>query len=274
MKNIEKLSGAKHAWLVSAERIKAAGAESNLTDALLCISGKIDEIIDAVNSPDVAKRVSLRDGIMLLKAMKDSEKKAKLSEQDAERKAILAASDYGPVNPEEWAAAIRGDKWPIQQDGDSEAIKMGYKASGWPDIKGAIFNGDELILGSDGQFKGEFGDKVREAEKQSLIEYWSEPSLNCIECNAAMGPHKKADLLIRMQSWADFYNKKDGFVADWSDNSKKWGIDINDGKAEVGHNTFMNTGLFQISVGSEERSNEMLKYFLTDINALIKSGSI
>lgn len=85
----------------------------------------------------------------------------------------------------------------------------------------------------------------------------------------------KAVLLIRMQSWADYYNKLDNFVAYWNDitTQPKFGIEITTvnscRRATVNCWKNSNRNLFQISVGTRERADEMLKYFKDDIEKLI-----
>lgn len=104
------------------------------------------------------------------------------------------------------------------------------------------------------------------------VEQWVEPGVKTESWGAytSANGNIKAHLLIRMQSWADYHNKLDGFVADWgTDRQYKWGIDINRKLISTDFSNTFNTFLFQISVGSEDRSDEMLKYFRKDIQSLI-----
>lgn len=219
-------------------------------------------------------------------------------EMEAERKSILAASDHG--NLEEFKAqveatakhfeavpvledrALRGNKWPQVGDADSEMIKMGYKISGGVDMaarQGAFkWEFGDLVIGKpdpdsepDGiHFTGKEYAEACGVDVASLpLQAWKEPEFY-LSVGAQRETYIKAKLLVRMQSWADYQNKLDGFVADWRNNHYKWGIDIKNGTAEVDRNTFLNTGLFQISVSSEERACSMLTYFSTEIAELIK----
>lgn len=86
---------------------------------------------------------------------------------------------------------------------------------------------------------------------------------------------KKAILLIRMQSWADYHNNLDGFVADWKDKErKKYGVKIEEHGAVIDWFRHGNLFLFQIVVVSEERAQQMLSYFCKDIQSLIDKGLI
>lgn len=82
---------------------------------------------------------------------------------------------------------------------------------------------------------------------------------------------KKAKLMIRMQSWADFHNNLDGFVADWKYGyQQKWGIRLIKDVPVISYNGGNNELLFQISLGSKERAEQMNEYFKAEIQELIQ----
>ena len=89
------------------------------------------------------------------------------------------------------------------------------------------------------------------------------------------GLYGKAHLLIRMQSWADYHNNLDRFVADWSNNmQKKYGVVIEDRITSIQPRQTYNGYLFQICVGTESRAAIMHGYFHKDIQSLIDKGLI
>lgn len=104
------------------------------------------------------------------------------------------------------------------------------------------------------------------------VDAWKEPQLRS---DLPILITDKAMLLIRMQSWADYHNKLDGFVARW-DNYDRYnhGIVVENYSVRSSINHFANVFLFQIVVPSKERANEMLKYFRKDIQSLIDKGLI
>lgn len=117
-----------------------------------------------------------------------------------------------------------------------------------------------------------------------VIEPWTEPKfyLNSFATfldgkdKLTIDIYVKAYLMIRMQCWADYYNKMDNFVAEWNytTTQRKYGIEIiseYDGIRGAIISIWKNSNrhLFQISVGSEQRAIEMLKYFRDDIDTLI-----
>lgn len=104
------------------------------------------------------------------------------------------------------------------------------------------------------------------------VDAWKEPMFRS---DAPIELTDKAMLLIRMQSWADYHNKLDGFVVDWSDRSRyKWGVKIIYRELTKQAFSQSNPFLFQISVSSEDRAKQMLDYFRKDIQALIDKGLI
>lgn len=81
---------------------------------------------------------------------------------------------------------------------------------------------------------------------------------------------KKMRLLGRMQSWADFHNKLNGFAPDWSDDCQyKYGIELNYRNTNVDCRQYRNQFLFQIAVSSKKIGLDMLSYFKSDIQELI-----
>jgi hypothetical protein len=86
---------------------------------------------------------------------------------------------------------------------------------------------------------------------------------------------KKAKLMIRMQSWADFHNNMDGFVPDWcnTDTQTRWGIILDRKRFKADWHPY-NYLLFQICVGSQVRSKQMLDYFEAEIQELINLKAI
>ncbi len=151
-------------------------------------------------------------------------------------------------------------------------------------LVGEVYNSpNSLVMGAQFLSCGEHYRILRDAGVLDLwcyevkeVESWKEPSfISCIECGASIGSHAKADLLIRMQSWADYHNKLDVFVVDWSGDSVfKWGITLENLEAGEQYNRFANIFLFQIAVSSKERAKAMLKYFRKDIKSLIDKGLI
>lgn len=109
------------------------------------------------------------------------------------------------------------------------------------------------------------------------VEQWVEPGVKTESWGAYTSPNGnvKAHLLIRMQSWADYHNKLDGFVADWKDRSRyKWGVKIEYRELTKQAFSQSNLFLFQICVSSEARAKQMLDYFHKDIQSLIDKGLI
>lgn len=103
------------------------------------------------------------------------------------------------------------------------------------------------------------------------VDAWKEPMFRS---DVRMELTDKAMLLIRMQSWADYHNKLDGFVVDWKDaNQAKWGIRIIAKIAQTDWFTESNNFIFQICV-SDSRAQQMLDYFRKDIQSLIDKGLI
>lgn len=81
---------------------------------------------------------------------------------------------------------------------------------------------------------------------------------------------KKMRLLGRMQSWADYHNKIDGFTPRWdASDCQNHGIIVENWSARCSKNHFTNMFLFQIAVSSKDRAEQMLKYFHEDIKELI-----
>lgn len=115
-----------------------------------------------------------------------------------------------------------------------------------------------------------------------VIEPWKEDLDIVITANKGLqnSTLDKAVLLIRMQLWADYHNKLDDFVAYWNDitTQLKFGIEITTvngcRRAVINHWKNSNRNLFQISVGTRERADEMLKYFRDDIQKLINDKLI
>ena len=116
--------------------------------------------------------------------------------------------------------------------------------------------------------------KVLDIWFDELTEEWKEPAI-IIDGGFDSATHKKAKLLIRMQSWADYHNKEDGFVADWNDGeANKFGLDIQSGEIIRSRSRNINSFLFQIYVGSTDRCTQLHDYFKSDIQELIKFGVI
>lgn len=106
------------------------------------------------------------------------------------------------------------------------------------------------------------------------VEVWKEPEFY-LSVGATQTTYIKSKLLVRMQSWADYHNNLDGFVADWSDRSRyKWGVKIEYRELTKQAFSQSNLFLFQISVSSEDRAKQMLDYFRKDIQSLIDKGLI
>jgi len=104
---------------------------------------------------------------------------------------------------------------------------------------------------------------------------WKEPEFHIAYLNVQDGTLNKARLLIRMQSWADFYNKVDGFVPDFGDGDQdKYGIELQDKEAELEFHQTCNAYLFQIALVSVERAAQMRDYFKSDIQSLIDQNLI
>ena len=104
------------------------------------------------------------------------------------------------------------------------------------------------------------------------VDAWKEPMFRS---DVRMELTDKAMLLIRMQSWADYHNKMDGFVADWgNDMQKKYGVVIEDRITSIQPRQTYNGYLFQICVGTESRAAIMHGYFRKDIQSLIDKGLI
>lgn len=104
------------------------------------------------------------------------------------------------------------------------------------------------------------------------VEAWKDPLLT-IQSPTWMTD--KILLLIRMQSWADYHNRLDGFVVDWGNAmQKKYGIVIEDRITSIQPRQTYNGYLFQICVGTESRSAIMHGYFQKDIQSLIDRGLI
>lgn len=110
----------------------------------------------------------------------------------------------------------------------------------------------------------EFCDEVKEEWKDPLLTIKSPTWMT-----------DKILLLIRMQSWADYHNKLDGFVVDWGvPEQSKYGIEIRDKGLKIDDHQSHNFYIFQISVSSEDRAKQMLDYFRKDIQSLIDKGLI
>jgi len=104
------------------------------------------------------------------------------------------------------------------------------------------------------------------------IEEWKDP---LFRSDMQMQITDKAELLIRMQSWADYHNKIDGFTPSWdAPDYQNHGIIVENWSARCSYNHFANIFLFQITVNSKERAEQMLKYFHKDIQSLIDKGLI
>lgn len=89
------------------------------------------------------------------------------------------------------------------------------------------------------------------------------------------GALDKAVLLIRMQSWADFHNKLDGFVPNWvnKDNQTRYGIVLDGNQFTADWHPY-NYFIFQICVSSKDRAVQMIAYFHKDIQSLIDKSLI
>lgn len=106
---------------------------------------------------------------------------------------------------------------------------------------------------------------------EEVKEEWQEPNMYTWGKDIAGGVNKKIKLLVRMQSWADFHNKVDGYVADWANDCQaKWGVVVGKDAPCVDYASHRNPLLFQISVGSRERAIEMHDYFKAEIDELIQ----
>lgn len=105
------------------------------------------------------------------------------------------------------------------------------------------------------------------------VDAWNDPMFRS---DVRMELTDKAMLLIRMQSWADYHNRLDGFVVDWGNTEQlKHGIFIKDKESDTMEEwSSMNSFLFQICVGTAERSFQMHDYFKADIRTLIDKGLI
>ena len=104
------------------------------------------------------------------------------------------------------------------------------------------------------------------------VDAWKEPMFRS---DVRMELTDKAMLLIRMQSWADYHNKLDGFAADWGVlEQSKYGIEIRDKGVKIDDHQSHNFYLFQICVKSDARAKQMLDYFNGDIQSLIDKGLI
>lgn len=76
----------------------------------------------------------------------------------------------------------------------------------------------------------------------------------------------KGDLYAQMQKFCSYYNEKDGFVADWTEESQnKYGILISDKKPIIDFVWASNYFTFGLCVGSQERAEQMLKIFGADL---------
>ena len=108
------------------------------------------------------------------------------------------------------------------------------------------------------------------------IDPWFDPEFYInLQSQVSDGALGKSRLLIRMQSWADYHNKMDGFVADWgNDMQKKYGVVIEDRITSIQPRQTYNGYLFQICVGTESRAAIMHGYFHKDIQSLIDKGLI
>lgn len=102
---------------------------------------------------------------------------------------------------------------------------------------------------------------------------WEEPEIdlkiNGLTCS---NKYRKAHLMIRMQDWAGFHNKLDGFVADWAnDEDIKYGLCIYRGRCcGISNMRDENYFLFQIWVRSEERAKQMFDHFRAQIEELMQ----
>lgn len=102
------------------------------------------------------------------------------------------------------------------------------------------------------------------------VKKWKDP----LYCEELVTLTDKPLLLIRMQSWADFYNKIDNFVPYWENEDCKFGIIRENIVFRVSMSQLDNPFLFQISVNSSQRANEMLEFFKREIHSLIKQNLI
>lgn len=107
---------------------------------------------------------------------------------------------------------------------------------------------------------------------EEIKQEWKDPNFEILKYDVCLdyGTVKKINLLARMQSWADYHNKEDGFVANWNNEQRKYGIVISVGLSAVGDILYDNLFLFQIAVSSQSRAATMHGYFHNDIQELIK----
>ena len=147
-------------------------------------------------------------------------------------------------------------------------------------IVGEVYNSTPaLMMGAQFTQGGEHYKMLRDAGVLDLwcyevkeIEVWKDPLLTIL---SPTWMTDKILLLIRMQSWADYHNKMDGFVADWgNDMQKKYGVVIEDRITSIQPRQTYNGYLFQICVGTESRAAIMHGYFHKDIQSLIDKGLI
>ncbi len=79
--------------------------------------------------------------------------------------------------------------------------------------------------------------------------------------------------MMLMRSWAKFYNEVDEYKPTWrNDNHSKYGIRINYNELEACYKYNENVFIFQTSVSSQKRAEEMLTEFKDDLEKLIQLG--
>ena len=72
--------------------------------------------------------------------------------------------------------------------------------------------------------------------------------------------------MLLMRNWAAFHNQLDEFVADWTnERQSKYGIVPEFNKYKICQYSYVNSFIFQISVNSKERTEEMLTEFKSDL---------
>lgn len=78
--------------------------------------------------------------------------------------------------------------------------------------------------------------------------------------------HHIHNTMLLMRNWAAFHNQLDEFVADWTnERQSKYGIVPEFNKYKICQYSYVNSFIFQISVNSKERTEEMLTEFKSDL---------
>lgn len=114
--------------------------------------------------------------------------------------------------------------------------------------------------------EGEFASNSSSCERTNLVYTFTtqqEADNNALLYNTMM----------LMRSWAKFYNEVDEYKPTWSnDTYSKYGIKINYNKLEACYKYNENVFIFQTSVSSQKRAEEMLAEFKDDLEKLIQLG--